>query len=154
MDAETLSQQRLLAALERSSNLSGVEPVGDGHDDGSGARQIAETVAVIEAASAKIQANDFSAVETIFAGQALALDVIFNQHARESARYFRSSTSGIVNNMRIALKAQAQCRATLESLMSVKQPRPRASARRTNGGTVQNSAFLTEQTGESGKSPA
>jgi len=154
MDAETLSQQRLLAALERSSNLLGAQPAGDGHDDGSGARQIAETVAVIEAAAAKIQANDFSAVEALFAGQALALDVIFSQHARQSARKWSVSYRTANDAMRIALKAQAQCRSTLESLISAKQPRPRASARRANGGAVQDAAFLQEQTGERGNSPA
>ncbi len=153
MDAETLSQQRLLAALERSSNLLGAQPAGDVADDGSGARQIAETVAVIEAVADKIQANDFTAVEALLTGQALALDVIFNQHARESAREWPISTSGVLNNMRIALKAQAQCRATLESLMETEQPRSRAAGRRANGGPAQDSAFLPEQTGERGNTP-
>jgi len=56
--------------------------------------------------------------------------------------------------MRIALKAQAQCRATLESLMSTKQPRARPSRRRANGDAAQDSAFLPEQTGEKGNPPA
>ena len=95
MDEEILSQQRLLAALERSSNLLGVKPPGDVADDGSGARQIAETVAIIEAAAVKIQANDFSAVEAVFAGQALALDVMFNQHAKRAAQGWHGFTKTI-----------------------------------------------------------
>src|ERR1700687_778011 len=42
-------------------DLLGVKPPGDVADDGSGARQIAETVAIIEAAAVKIQATDFQA---------------------------------------------------------------------------------------------
>jgi len=114
MDAEILSQQRFIAALERSSNL---QPAGDVDDES----QVAETVAVIDAVAAKIQANDFSAVESVVAGQALALDVIFSQHARQSARKWSVSYRLANDAMRIALKAQAQCRSTLETLASLKQ---------------------------------
>ena len=146
MDAEILSQQRFIAALERSSNL---QPAGDVDDES----QVAETVAVIDAVAAKIQANDFSAVESVVAGQALALDVIFSQHARQSARKWSVSYRLANDAMRIALKAQAQCRSTLETLASLKKP-PRTAGRRANGGAVQDAAFFTEQTGEKGNSPA
>jgi hypothetical protein len=45
---------------------------------------IDRTVAIVEAASAMIKTNDFSAVETLFAGQGLALDAMFDSHARET----------------------------------------------------------------------
>ena len=146
MDAEILSQRRFIAALERSSNL---QPAGDVDDES----QVAETVAIIDAVAAKIQANDFSAVESVVAGQALALDVIFSQHARQSARKWSVSYRLANDAMRIALKAQAQCRSTLETLASLKQS-PRTAGRRANGGAVQDAAFFTEQTGGKGNSPA
>ena len=74
---------------------------------------IDRTIAIVEAASMRIKANDFSAVETLFAGQALALDAMFDKHAREST----------LDDIRFALRSQAQCRATFRTLMQMKHLR-------------------------------
>ena len=71
---------------------------------------IDRTIAIVEAAAAKLKANDFSAVEALFAGQALALDAMFDKHAREAA----------YDDIRLALRSQQQCRATLRALMQMK----------------------------------
>lgn len=81
---------------------------------------IGRTVAVIEAAVDKIEANDFSAIESLLVSQALALDVIFNQFVRHSAYGDRLSHSP----MHMALRAQSQCRVTLKNLVALKTPRP------------------------------
>ena len=78
-------------------------------------------IAVIEAATAAYDPNDPKKVETLFAGQTVALDVIFNQFIRRELCLFDS--------MRVALRAQAQCRSTFKSLHDFNNPRLRASAR-------------------------
>jgi hypothetical protein len=74
---------------------------------------IDRTIAIVEAAAARIKANDFSAVEALFAGQALALDAMFDKHARETT----------LDDIRFALRSQAQCRATFRALMQMKHLR-------------------------------
>ncbi|MDN7592365.1 hypothetical protein [Burkholderia seminalis] len=65
--------------------------------------------------------GDLSGVETMLMTQANTLDVVFNQLARMAA------TSGYLPKkeiyLRQALKAQSQCRATLQTLAEIKNPR-------------------------------
>jgi hypothetical protein len=86
------------------------------------------TIAIVEAASMRIKANDYSAVETLFAGQALALDAMFDKYARETT----------LDDIRFALRSQAQCRATFRALMQMKHLRDEKFSRKRN-----------EQSGES-----
>jgi hypothetical protein len=86
-------------------------------------------VALIEAARAKFDANDAGAVEELFAMQGVMLDVIFTDFIRR--RYFT------FDNMRVALRAQAQCRATFKTLKDFKHPRPGSSAKNSSEQTVE-----------------
>jgi hypothetical protein len=97
----------------------------NGHfDNGIADEELNDTdrmVALIEAATTKFDATDPGAVETLFAAQALALDVIFKDFVRRRTYTF--------DNMRVALKAQAQCRMTFKSLVDFKHPRRPVSTR-------------------------
>jgi hypothetical protein len=106
---------------------------------------IERMVELIEAASGKIASLDLDQVEAAFAGQAAALDVIFGQFARAAGRKY-----WVFDSMRVALRAQAQCRATYTGLIALKRPRP-ALADRALASQVENSR---EQTIESEKGPA
>jgi hypothetical protein len=101
----------------------------DGHEGDPAANVIANeldnidrTIAIVEAASERIKANDYSAVETLFAGQALALDAMFDKHARENA----------YDDIRLALRSQQQCRATFRALMQMKHLRDEKFSRKRN----------------------
>jgi hypothetical protein len=98
-------------------------------------------IAVIEAETARIQAHDLSAVEAVFAAQALALDTLFFQLARGSA-YDRELWP---EPLRLALKAQSQSRTTLSSLLSLIHSRSAPHA----GRQIQNSSEQTVETGNS-----
>ncbi len=93
--------------------------------------------ALIEEAAVRFDTNDPRAVETLFAGQAVALDVIFKDFIKRRSYTF--------DNMRVALRAQAQCCSTFKTLADFRDPRPPASPR-----SLKNS---NEQTIENGKSP-
>ena len=97
---------------------------------GNGLSDTDRMIAFIEAAAATFDPNDARAVETLFAGQAVALDVIFKDFIRRQTCTFDS--------MRVALRAQAQCRSTFKTLAEFRTPRP---------DVVKN---LSEQTIESG----
>lgn len=77
-----------------------------------------------------VKAGDLSAVETMLITQANTLDMIFNQLARKSAHceYMNQMEA----HLRLALKAQSQCRSTLEALAEIKNPRPVAFVKQAN----------------------
>ena len=96
-------------------------------------------VALLEAATTTFDVNDPSAVEGVFAIQGISLDVIFTDFIRRKGFTFE--------NMRVALRAQAQCRATFRALSDFKNPRPKPSPE----APLKNSS---DQTVESAKSPS
>ena len=67
-------------------------------------------------------AGDFGRVERMLANQMLTLDTLFNNLAQRSGR--QDTFKGIEVLMRLALKAQAQARATAETLSVIKNPMP------------------------------
>ncbi|MDR6153926.1 hypothetical protein QF021_002015 [Acidovorax delafieldii] len=60
--------------------------------------------------------------ETTLTAQAAALDAIFNEMARRAALNMGEYLEATERYMRLALKAQGQCRATLETLAGIKNP--------------------------------
>ena len=72
----------------------------------------------------KIQAGDMKPVEAMLYGQAQALQAIFTNMARRSAINAGEYINASEIYMKLALKAQSQCRATLETLAIVKNPMP------------------------------
>lgn len=72
----------------------------------------------------KIQDGDMKPVEAMLYGQAQALQAIFTNMARRSAINAGEYINASETYMKLALKAQSQCRATLETLAIVKNPMP------------------------------
>ena len=114
---------RVIAALERiphaldpAAGRAAPEGVEDPDD-----RAIARTVAAIDDSLAKIKADDLTAVESMLAGQAAALEVLFNEYAKRAAR--TDYHAPIHMCLGFALRAQAQCRVTVQSLAQLKDRR-------------------------------
>ena len=78
----------------------------------------------------KVQAGDMQPVEAMLYGQAKTLETIFTSLARRatSQEYLKQFQA----YLGMALKAQAQCRATLEALAEIKNPRPVAFVKQAN----------------------
>ena len=112
----------VIAALETCADLR-LRGVGDSSAT-TDLDPIDRTVAIIESVAAKIEAEDLGALKSVFVSQALALDVMFTSLARETTH----------DDLRLALRAQSQCRATLKSLIALKTPGPsQNSSKRTIG---------------------
>ena len=77
-----------------------------------------------------VNGGDMKGVETMLLTQANTLDMIFNQLARKSA--LCDYMPQMEANLRLALKAQSQCRTTLEALAEIKNPRSVAFVRQAN----------------------
>jgi hypothetical protein len=88
----------------------------------AGAAGLQELVTDLREQSSKVQAGDMSSVEAMLYGQAMTLQTMFTSLSRQAA-----SETGLKQyqaKLTFALKAQAQCRSTLEALAEIKNPRP------------------------------
>lgn len=123
----------VVAAIETGARLRGPE------QSSAQADPVERTIAIIESDAARLRGNDLSALNAVLAGQALALDTIFTQLAREAVE------ENILARdvLRLALKAQSQSRATLDSLVSFVGPRarPRRTERNFDEQTIANGNY-------------
>lgn len=78
-----------------------------------------------------VNRGDFAASERMLNAQAVALNTIFGELARRAALNMGEHLPATETYMRLALKAQAQCRATIETLAQMKNP-PVVFARQAN----------------------
>lgn len=78
-----------------------------------------------------IRGNKLGSVEDMLTAQAAALNAMFLELARRSGANMGEYIQAAETYMRLALKAQAQCRATLETLAAIKNP-PVVFARQAN----------------------
>ena len=78
----------------------------------------------------KIKDGDMSSVEAMLFGQAKVLETMFTSLARRAAN--NEGLKQFQVNLTLALKAQAQCRSTLEALAEIKNPRPVAFVKQAN----------------------
>src|SRR5262245_780982 len=108
----------VLAALEirdvNRAQESGLDPTPNAGGEVRGAPE--RTAAIVDAEARKLNAKDFTALETVCASHVLALDAIFNAFARDAAGsdHYLSRPS-----MATALRAQGQCRMTLKTLLAM-----------------------------------
>ena len=115
----------------------------------AGTVDLAELVDDLRTRVEKVQGGDMQPVEAMLMGQAMTLETIFTSLARRatSQEYLKQFQA----HLGLALKAQAQCRATLEALAEIKNPRPVLIAKQanvTNGPQqVNNGVQPAQQTG-------
>lgn len=69
-------------------------------------------------------ANDLSRLEAMLTVQAHSLDAMWNECARRARANMTEYPDAFDRYMRLALKAQSQCRSTIEALAEMKNPKP------------------------------
>lgn len=69
-----------------------------------------------------VKRGDLSGTEAILVSQALALDTMFNDLSRRSHLNMGNNIDVAETYLRLAMKAQAQCRTSIETLMQMKNP--------------------------------
>lgn len=90
----------------------------------AGEVDLGELVTGLQTKAESIQDGNMKPVEAMLYGQAMALQTIFTNLARRSALNADEYMDATDKYMRLALKAQSQCRATLETLAEIKNPMP------------------------------
>lgn len=114
-----LTPESLSAALLVSSNLLGKTPVTD-------------VVFELKRQTAAINRGDMTRAEDMLVAQAHSLDTLFAQLASRALR--AKHMEGLESYMRLALKAQNQARATLQTLGELKTPKQIAFVKQANIG--------------------
>jgi hypothetical protein len=74
----------------------------------------------LRAQAKAVQSGDMSRLEAMLISQAIVLEDIFTNTARQAMT--QTQLSAMEGLMRMALRAQNQCRATLETLATIKNP--------------------------------
>ncbi len=87
-----------------------------------GTLDLTECVNVLRTRAGSTHAGDLKHAETVLTAQAATLDAIFNELARRAALNMGEYLDATERYLRLALKAQGQCRATLETLAAIKNP--------------------------------
>ena len=77
----------------------------------------------VEATGEKVERGDLAIASRILAAQAITLDSMFTEFARRAARNMGQYVDAIERFGRLAMKAQSNCRSTLEALAKLHQPR-------------------------------
>ena len=76
--------------------------------------------------------GDMKDIESMLFAQALTLQATFTALSRRAAANSGQHMGATETYLRMALKAQSQCRATLETLADIKNPRPMAFVKQAN----------------------
>lgn len=97
-----------------------------------GALDLNELIGALESQCKAASAGDLSQVEHMLVSQAHALDAIFNSLAQRAAVNFGEHINAGEMYLRLAMRAQAQCRSTIEALGVLKNPHPVAFVHQAN----------------------
>ena len=87
-----------------------------------GDTNLAALIEVLTKQNECVRGGDLARAENMLMTQAHTLDAIFNELARRSALNMGEYINAAERYLRLALKAQSQCRATLETLATIKNP--------------------------------
>lgn len=127
----TEEELQFRATLATAGMLGNSRTVMDFGRNTFGEVSLVHCMEALEAAGKALDNNDLKPAVTMLTAQAVALDAIFSELARRSAQNMGTYLDATERYLRLALKAQSQCRATLETIATIKNP-PIVIARQAN----------------------
>lgn len=114
------TRERILADVTAQGTLTNAHVMATFAKPVMGELHLAECVSALRAKAGAVNRGDLSSAESMLIEQAAALNAIFAEMARRSAANMGDYLDATDRYMRLALKAQSQCRATLETLATIK----------------------------------
>lgn len=120
-ETKTTKQQMTEAMLDssvRGAEIAALYSVSGGWK-GVG---LTEAVQILEARTRKVNAGDLNDLEGTLVAQSAALNSIFLEMARRAQLNMGTHLDATERYLKLALKAQSQCRTTIETLALVKNP--------------------------------
>ena len=130
-DTPTAGEKMTTAAIVTTPQVLAAAGIGSWSKAASG--EDAELQAVYELLALQteqVRRGDMKSAEAMLYGQAATLQAVFTALVRRAAR--ADQIPQFQAAMSMALKAQAQCRATIEALAEIKNPRPVAFVKQAN----------------------
>ena len=91
-----------------------------------------ELIAKLQIQTSAMKSGDLGDIEAMLFNQALTLQTMFTALSRRAALNAGEYMGATDTYMKLAFKAQAQCRCTLEALAEIKQPRSATFVRQAN----------------------
>ncbi|MHB8390521.1 MAG: hypothetical protein ACYDBH_13230 [Acidobacteriaceae bacterium] len=119
-----MSRECLLANVALSPDAANAATAAMYAQGNFGEISFPEAVEVIRQQISEVHKCDLHGAESMLTAQAVALNAIFNEMARRAGINMGEHMGVAETYLRLALKAQSQCRATLETLAEIKNPRP------------------------------
>lgn len=120
---EVKSRERLMAEVSLSSEVINAKTAKSFSKGTFGEIDLTETVGIMRELTKQVNDGSLSELENTLTAQATTLNVIFNTMAQRAALNMGEHMGACETYLRMALKAQAQCRATIETLAEVKYPK-------------------------------
>lgn len=116
-DEETIARVSLQSSVQAASTIQVF-----GKGSFASELDLDGLVKTLDEQTKTINAGYLGHCEAMLIAQAHTLDAIFNTLARRAARNMNEYIDAADRYMRLALKAQSQCRTTLETLATIKNP--------------------------------
>lgn len=117
-----VTQDRVVAETAVSGLASNASAVVDFSAGRFGEVSLSDCLTVLQEKSKAVKNGDLSEVEGILTAQIASLNCIFTELARRAALNMGEFTEAFERYMRLALKAQSQCRTTAETLAVLTNP--------------------------------
>lgn len=155
------SEDRLLADLVTEGEATNASTALRFVQADHGELSLTDMVKALHTHGEAINRGDLSAAERMLNSQAVALNAIFGELARRAALNMGTHLGATETYMRLALKAQGQSRATVETLAAIKNP-PVVFARQANiahgpqqvnNGALPNNTLASAHPGETAPKP-
>jgi len=118
------SEERFMAEVAMKPTPSHVITASIFAEGTVGKVDLTASLQVMEEEIKKVQSGDLSGLEATLTTQAITLDKIFIEMARRAASNMGQYRDTMAVYMKLALKAQSQCRTTLQTLAEIKNPQP------------------------------
>lgn len=119
--AQAMARRFLQPSLKNAAAASGF--IGKMFGDGDERPGLHDYATHVQAVAKAAESGDIGMASQMLAAQAVALDAMFAELARRTAMNMGDYLNASERYGRLALKAQSNCRATLEALVKLHQPR-------------------------------
>ncbi|MCZ2096756.1 MAG: hypothetical protein LC121_10940 [Anaerolineae bacterium] len=114
------TRERILAELATEGTLGNADVMATFARQTMGDLELSDCIHALRDKTRAVNRGDLSSVEAMLIEQATALNAIFGALSRRAAMNVGEYINAADRYMRLALKAQSQCRATLETLATIK----------------------------------
>lgn len=143
---EELHAEQLVEGVNSNAFLALLFAQHSGFAKGS---EIGELVGATQQAVERAKRGGTEQADSLLTSQAIALNAVFLEMSRRAALNMGQHIGAMETYMRLALKAQSQCRTTLETLAEIKNPRAVAFVKQANiaGGHQQVNNLASESPG-------